>query len=612
VAGASNFKRYYEDELAFLRELGGEFAHAYPDIARELGLAGHDPDVERLLQGVAFLTGRIRQGLEAQFPDLLYPVLGHIWPQALRPSPCAVMLEFQPRPNMFREPFVLHAGSHVRSEPVEGTACQFSTAYDTTILPIKLDDVALSTPTTSLQRLTIGFRPLPGTILSRLGAQPLRLHFHGATVKGMGREAFGLYACLAHYLRSIRLRVFGPGGAVLAEPSLSLDTLKPVGWTPAESLLPYPRYSFTSYRHLTEYFLFPPKYLFYDLDCLSSLSNFPTAERFELIFDTSPLPGEPLNESLLKECVRLNCVPAVNLFSHTASPITIDGTRTEYPLRPEGSAPHHIDVFSVEKVTGHVARQPRPVEYFPFFSFHRPKTAIGEQPILYHVIPRAPVAESRVGHDNLPTYAAVPVYLSFVTAGGGAADLEAVVSVDLLCTNRDLPLRLRTGDISKPTSDIPSTLQFRDIGPIAAPAPAPVGGDGLWRLFSHQLVGLHHFKDRDALRILLQLFDFRARVNQSARQKLEALIDALADVKASPDTCLVGRPPAVTRGTRIDLQVHEDRFAYLGELVLLGSALDHFLAESAEINTFTRLAIRGIDHDFTMSWPARLGTQGLL
>ena len=49
MAGTSSFKRYYEDELAFLRELGGEFAHAYPDIARELGLAGHDPDVERLL-----------------------------------------------------------------------------------------------------------------------------------------------------------------------------------------------------------------------------------------------------------------------------------------------------------------------------------------------------------------------------------------------------------------------------------------------------------------------------------------------------------------------------------------------------------------------------------
>lgn len=612
MASSSAFKRYYEDELAFLRELGGEFAHSYPDIARELGLAGHDPDVERLLQGVAFLTGRIRQGLDAQFPDLLYPLLGHLWPQALRPSPCAVMLEFLPRPNMFREPFLLKAGAQVRSEPVEGTACPFRTALDTTILPLKIDDVALTVPNPSVQRLTVGIRPLQGALLARVADQPLRLHFHGATVKGMGREAYGLYACLGHFLRSMRLRVLAPGGAVLAELGLSRDGLRAVGWEPAESLLPYPSYSFTGYRHLTEYFLFPAKYLFYDVRGLQALAQFPTAERFELIFDMGMLPGEPLNEALINECVRLNCVPAVNLFPHTACPITVDGTRTEYAVRPEGTAPHHVDVFSVDKVTGHVARQPRPVEYFPFFSFHRPKSAVGEQPILYQVIPRAPVAESRAGHDNLPTYAAVPVYLSFVTAGGGAADLDAIISVDLLCTNRDLPLRLRNGDICKPTSDVPSTLQFRDIGPVVAPAPAPVGGDGLWRLFAHQLVGLHHFKDRDALRVLLQLFDFRARVNQSARQKLEALLDAVADVKASPDTCLVGRPPALARGTRIDLQVHEDRFSYLGELVLLGSAIEHFLTETAEINTFTRLSIRGIDHELVLDWPARLGRQGLL
>ncbi len=612
MAGANHFKRYYEDELSFLRELGGEFAHTYPDIARELGLLGHDPDVERLLQGVAFLTGRIRQGLEAQFPDLLYPLLGHLWPQALRPSPCTAMLEFLPRPSMFREPFVLKAGAQVRSEPIDGTSCQFRTAYDTTILPLQIDKVQLDVPQPTLHRLTIGLRPLSGTILARLGPCPLRLHLHGATVKGMGREAYGLYASLGQYLRAIRLRVFEKGGKVAAELPFSREQLVSVGFGPEQSLLPAPRYSFGGYRHLTEYFLFPAKYLFYDLHGLQVLADFPTAERLELVLDMAMLPGEPLNDALLKDCIRLNCVPAINLFPHTASPISMDGTRTEYLLRPEGSAPQHLDIFSVEKVFGHVPRQPRPSEYFPFFSFHRPKAAVSQQPVLYQVLPRAPVAESRLGSEDMPTYAAVPVYLSFVTAGGGAADLDAIISVDLLCTNRDLPLRLRSGDLCQPTTDIPSTLQFRDIGPIAAPAPAPIGGDGLWRLFAHQLVAQQHFKDRDALRVLLQLFAFRARVNQSARQKLETLLDAIAEVNASPDTRLVGRPPAVTRGTQVRLHVHEDRFAHFGELVLFGSALDHFLAESAEANTFTRLSIVGIDHDLTLDFAARIGTQGLL
>ena len=58
----------------------------------------------------------------------------------------------------------------------------------------------------------------------------------------------------------------------------------------------------------------------------------------------------------------------------------------------------------------------------PLRSCSLPLSAVGEQPVLYQVIPRPPVAERRAGNDYFPAYAAVPVYLSFVTAGGGVAD----------------------------------------------------------------------------------------------------------------------------------------------------------------------------------------------
>ena len=50
------FNRYYEDELAFLREMGAEFARANPAAAPFLAERGADPDVERLLEGFAFLA----------------------------------------------------------------------------------------------------------------------------------------------------------------------------------------------------------------------------------------------------------------------------------------------------------------------------------------------------------------------------------------------------------------------------------------------------------------------------------------------------------------------------------------------------------------------------
>ena len=55
---------YYLEELSFLREMGREFAARYPAVAHMLSTSGADPDVERLLEGIAFLTGRVRQKLD--------------------------------------------------------------------------------------------------------------------------------------------------------------------------------------------------------------------------------------------------------------------------------------------------------------------------------------------------------------------------------------------------------------------------------------------------------------------------------------------------------------------------------------------------------------------
>jgi type VI secretion system protein ImpG len=53
---------YYESELTFLRQLGGEFARKYPKIASRLVLEPdrcEDPHTERLLEGFAFLAARV-------------------------------------------------------------------------------------------------------------------------------------------------------------------------------------------------------------------------------------------------------------------------------------------------------------------------------------------------------------------------------------------------------------------------------------------------------------------------------------------------------------------------------------------------------------------------
>src|SRR5690606_38985717 len=61
---ATMSRRYFEEEMRYLHEAGKAFAQAYPEQARYLNVdsvTDRDPYVERLFEGFAFLTGRIRE-----------------------------------------------------------------------------------------------------------------------------------------------------------------------------------------------------------------------------------------------------------------------------------------------------------------------------------------------------------------------------------------------------------------------------------------------------------------------------------------------------------------------------------------------------------------------
>src|SRR3954471_5364092 len=81
---------HYNGELAYLREMGAEFAARYPKVAARLHLEAdkcEDPHVERILEGVAFLTARIRHKIDDEFPEITDALLGLLYPHYQRPLP---------------------------------------------------------------------------------------------------------------------------------------------------------------------------------------------------------------------------------------------------------------------------------------------------------------------------------------------------------------------------------------------------------------------------------------------------------------------------------------------------------------------------------------------
>ena len=88
---------YYERELTFLRQMGAEFAEKYPKIASRLQLEPdrcEDPHVERLIEGFAFLAGRVHLKIDDEFPEVTESLLSILFPHYTHPIPAMSVVEF--------------------------------------------------------------------------------------------------------------------------------------------------------------------------------------------------------------------------------------------------------------------------------------------------------------------------------------------------------------------------------------------------------------------------------------------------------------------------------------------------------------------------------------
>src|SRR5262249_40678510 len=220
--------RYYEQELSHLRELAAEFSHAHPALAPMLAGPSSDPDVERLLEGVAFLTGLIRARVEDEFPEFIQALGNLVFPHYLRPVPACTLMVFEPK-GQLNEPALVRAGTEIASVPVDGTACIFRTCYPVEVHPLTLHDVEVPEQPGAKPAIRLHFR-LEGFGLANWPFKSLRLFLSDSI-----SNASSLYFVLSHHLREIA--VSAPGGEVLLLPP---SALRPVGFDADEVLLPYP------------------------------------------------------------------------------------------------------------------------------------------------------------------------------------------------------------------------------------------------------------------------------------------------------------------------------------------------------------------------------------
>lgn len=588
--------RFYRDELNFLRLQGQEFADAHPQLTRFLSEQSNDPDVERLLEGFAFLTGRLREKVEDELPELTHSLLNMLWPNYLRPVPSATIMRFDPKIRAISERQRIAEGTEIRSRPVADgqgrTRCRFRTCRDLAMYPMTVADVE-ATHSREVSTITLSLALHSDQPLSGLGMDDLRLYLGGDRY-----TAETLYLWLNHCLTGVELVV---NGGTIPVPA---TCLQPVGFGEGDALLPYPKNAYAGYRILQEYLSFPEAFHFVDVTGLGRYLPPAQADEIQIRFhcDRTLPPDVRVREDSLQ----LYCTPAINLFRHEADPVDLNGRQTEYRIQPSSRYPSHYEVFSVDRVEGWLEdpqhqRRGEARRYTPFESFeHQVERDRNRTALYYRVRVRESVRGD--GFDHC---------IAFVRGDEQSClDRREAVSLTLTCTNRQLPAQLAVGDVCEVTQSTPAFATFRNVTRPTRTLRPTLDGSLLWTLISNLSLNYLSLLDVDALRSVLRVYDFRALVDRQAERISRQRLDGIGAIHTEPvDRMYKGLP---VRGIRSTVTLDQQAFASEGDLYLFGTVLSRFFGLYASINAFHLLDVVNSDNQERYTWTLQTGQQPLM
>jgi type VI secretion system protein ImpG len=512
----------------------------------------------------------VRERTDDAIPEVVHELADLVLPHYLRPVPATTIIQFRPQARALRGPVPVPRGSELGTVAVDETSLLFRTTQDLTLLPVSVDEVIHETPsaTAPVLRMVVS---APGPGLKALAEHGrLRLYIHGEYAL-----AANLLLWLLRHCRAVSVT---EPGATAAGVRLPPGSIRPVGSSPG-------------YRVLQEYFTLPEKFLFFEL---TGLDQVPLKERFEVRFEFERPPA--LGQRVPKDVFRLHCTPAINLFRADAEPLRFNAPGQELLIRAAGVDPRHMEVYSVDQVLSARAATAERETLQPFTAFAH----AGGGGAFY-----------RLRRSTSPIDEGVDTYLSLETPRDVEPRLEErTLSLELTCTHRGLPRRLRLKDVSVPSPSSPALAQFENLLPVSQPLRPPLGSELLWRVLAHVALVKRSLAEDGLLSALVGLYNFQAFGDEPVGRANTRRAEAVGRVRTEPSRRL--HQGAVVRGQHTVVELDETGFVSPGDAFLFGSVLDELLAAHLTLNAFQSLTTLQLPSRTETRWTPRTGSQPLL
>ncbi len=625
--------KHYNEELAFMQEMGAEFANHFPKVAGRLGLEGlqcADPYVERLLEGFAFLAARVHLELDREYPQFCQHLLEIVYPDYLAPLPSMAVVQFKAETDDpgLAAGFELPRGSAMRSGLGDQmqTACEYRTAQAVKLFPLKVAEADYIGTRAALAKM--GFRPDRSVVAgiririettAEVEVNQLELDELPLYLGGTGTVPLSLFEQIMGNVHDVHLVTGAKNERKFTR--LGKDRLVSMGFDPGESMLNYRSRSFDGYRILREYFAFPERFRFLRFLGLGPALKAGKGQSFEIVIELDSRQNELENVINASHFLPF-CAPVINLFPKRSDRISLNQRDHEFHVLVDRSRPMDFEIHQVQEVTGFGTSASEQTNFLPFYAL-KDRHNVSDDMAFYTLQRRPRLISSRQKEKGARSnYLGQEVFISLVDGNEAPYGTELnQLGLVTLCTNRDLPLLIPLGQKGGDFF-LDQNAPVREINAIAGPTrPSSLGlsgearnrysastsGELAWRLINHLSLNFLSLVDESpeegaaALRELLELYS-------NGQKVMERQINAVMSVRARPITrrLLIPGPISFGRGLEITLVLEEAGFE-AGGMFLFGTVVNEFFRKYVSLNNVTETVVVTDSNVEIGRWPVKMG-----
>lgn len=579
-------RHHYEKELDILRRDMRAFAQRNPEAAVRLSInsdgRSDDPGIERLAQSTALLNARHSAKIDDDYPELSEALIRRTYPQYLRPFPSCSVAQFDVGSmfNRLTEPVLVERGTLLES--VVGSF-SFRTAYDVVLAPVRITAAQYASTPVIPPNVTVP-RDASGMISVTFSSAKVGGHLDAAAVARLRVHLAGQPAMVAALTDTILLRTAsayvenGEGRWI----RLANVPLKMAGFGPHDWLCTDVKEPGQAFGLLGEYFAFPQRFHFVDVDFAALCAAAPGDQLTLHLVVKDVGPNSQTAEQLGHVCadhLKLFCTPVVNLFSKEGVSLKCDRKTGAWPIAIESKNDAPTEVWAVEGV--------RTEQGMPLPSSDGLMAAHTSRAHPRWTLVQPP----RSGASGLTRESA----LRLAGAEGAVGMMDGVETLlaDVTCSNGNLPRSLTIGSGDGDMRMEGNTQTTRKIVLLLAPTAVtqlPRTNGALWRLIGQQTA--HAIRLNQAgLPVLKQILQqFAALSPQQARH-----VEGIRGLRHRSVMTLMARKPqpAMVRGIEITLKIDEQLFVASSVAVFAG-VMERFFAPYAPRNSFVQLVMVSI------------------